>query len=201
MTSARRRRPTPAAVTTLVAVAFSGAVAVLGACATGTLDTYGPADGAASESSVAETGGKDSAAPAEGAATQDAPGPADTGVDAAAAGDGGADGGGGDGSVDATSPDASEGGSTDGSATDAATETGPSDAGPGDAAGDGSNCSVGPGADYQATCTSCSISATCLLHCASCTTKAQTQNPNPTLQLLCPGTMAVQNIDGVLTCQ
>lgn len=79
-------------------------------------------------------------------------------------------------------------------------ETGPSDTGTDVAAGDGSNCSVGPGADYQASCTGCSVSDTCLLTCTSCTTDAQTQNANPSLQLPCSGTESVQNFNGVLTC-
>lgn len=77
----------------------------------------------------------------------------------------------------------------------------PTDGGPADTSTpDALTCSVGSGADYQASCTGCSISATCLLTCTSCTTDAQTQNPNPSLQLPCPGTMAVQNTNGVLTC-
>jgi hypothetical protein len=78
---------------------------------------------------------------------------------------------------------------------------GPTDGGSADTTTvDAPVCSVGAGADYQASCTGCSISATCLLTCTSCTTDAQTQNPNPSLQLPCPGTMAVQNTNGVLTC-
>jgi hypothetical protein len=69
-----------------------------------------------------------------------------------------------------------------------------------DAPSDGSSCSVGPSPSYQATCASCSISATCVLTCASCTKKDQTQNPNPTIQLPCPGTLSVSNDDGVLVC-
>jgi hypothetical protein len=121
-----------------------------------------------------------------------------------------------DGKTDAT---ADEGGgdddspSSDGAAQDsttpqmdAGTDDGSADAGLADvdateAAASDAGCSVGPGADYLASCTSCSISGTCLLTCASCTTKAQTQNQSPSVQLPCPGTMSVQNNDGVLTCQ
>ena len=82
-------------------------------------------------------------------------------------------------------------------------DTGADETGVTDAGVDAGTCSVGPGpgANYQATCTGCSISATCLLTCASCTTKNQMQNPNPSLELPCPAAESVQNIDGVLTCQ
>jgi len=224
MRSARRRGPTIARQLTLVVVAVAGAI--LGACATGAPDTYGPTDAAVqgegghdaaqgNESSVGESGGNDSATPVEGGAAQDGTSPgqdaggtgSEGGNESGAGGDAGEGGTGGEAGTDATSPDASDSSATDGSVTDGSvtdgsvTESGPADTGVVDATGDGSNCSVGPGADYQATCTSCTISATCLLKCASCTTKAQGQNPNPSLQLPCPGTMAVQNIDGVLTCQ
>jgi hypothetical protein len=90
--------------------------------------------------------------------------------------------------------------------TGGAAETGPGETGTPDTGApdateqDAASCSVGAGADYQATCAGCSISGTCLLTCTSCTTKAQTQNPNPSLQLPCPGTQSVQNTNGVLTC-
>jgi hypothetical protein len=61
-------------------------------------------------------------------------------------------------------------------------------------------CSTGPNASYLGTCTSCSISVTCLLRCASCTKKDQTQNLNPVVQLPCPGTTSVENNDGNLLC-
>jgi hypothetical protein len=89
--------------------------------------------------------------------------------------------------ADGTTEDAHDGGSAD-TGTDAATSDAPV-------------CTAGPAPDYQASCTGCSIGATCVLACTSCTTKAQTQNPNPSLQLPCAGTESVQNEDGALTCQ
>jgi hypothetical protein len=61
-------------------------------------------------------------------------------------------------------------------------------------------CSAGPSPSYLSTCTSCSISVSCLLGCASCTKKDQTQNPNPVVQLPCAGTLSVENNDGNLLC-
>ena len=98
------------------------------------------------------------------------------------------------------------------SATDTTTDAVSLDAGSSDAGStetgtpdtstiDAPVCTAGPDADYQASCTACSVSTTCVLTCTSCTTKAQTQNPNPSLQLPCTGTESVQNEDGVLTCQ
>ncbi len=85
--------------------------------------------------------------------------------------------------------------------TGASLDTGSPDTAVLDAALDGdAGCSTGPTAAYQQTCTTCSISVTCLLSCASCTKRDGTQNANPTLQLPCPGTMSVQNIDGNLQC-
>ena len=57
-----------------------------------------------------------------------------------------------------------------------------------------------PAPSYQNSCTSCTVSPTCLLSCSSCTKRDQSQNPNPSVQLPCPGTMSVENNDGSLLC-
>jgi hypothetical protein len=100
-----------------------------------------------------------------------------------------------------SSADASDGPAT---AESAAVDTGSSDVasetGAADASGDATSCSAGPSPSYAATCTGCSISATCLLSCESCRKKDQTMNLNPWVQLPCPGTTSVSNNDGVLVC-
>jgi hypothetical protein len=115
------------------------------------------------------------------------------GGDASSSSDGGA--------ADSLAPEA-EDPTDDAPADDGSVDTGAADTGATDGAtADALDCSVGSGADYQASCTGCSIGASCLLTCTSCTTMAQTQNPNPSVQLPCPGTTSVQNDNGVLACQ
>ena len=196
-------------------------VALCSACATGS-ESAGFADGAAEDSAnvdgttEAETDGSgrgaddsatraddgapdtspagDSSPPDDATTTQDSTWPIAEGGDASA-------------TADSMAPDT--GHPMDASATDTGladsgqadtglADTGSADTGPLDSATAASVCSVGPGAAFQLTCSGCSISA--VLSCASCTKKDQTQNSNPSLQLPCPGSMSVQNSDGVLSC-
>jgi hypothetical protein len=151
------------------------ALALCGACGTRALPGFAPGDGSVDDANIDAIGegDLDSTPPVDGGAAQDSTIPAsDTGA-----------------SDDSTAQDAG------------VADANPVDTGAADTStSDGSTCSAGGGADYQATCTSCSISASCLLTCASCTTDSQMQNANPSLQLPCPGTMSVQNTNGVLTC-
>jgi hypothetical protein len=157
------------------------AVLVLGAaCSTQTRVGFAPTDGSADDADEVDAAADatsdvstiDSTTPSGDGATQDVVTPANDAV------------------ADDTGSAAETGGGTD-----AAAETGVVEAGTPDA-----NCSVGSGADYQATCTGCTISATCLLMCQSCTTDAQTQNADPTLQLPCAAGTSAQNTNGELTC-
>jgi hypothetical protein len=86
---------------------------------------------------------------------------------------------------------------SDGSAQD----TGPVDTGIPEVGPTTCQYDAGNGADYQASCTSCNLSPSCLLSCASCTNKGGSQVNNPSVQLPCPAGEAVQNNDGILTCQ
>ncbi len=192
------------------------ALVLCSACANGS-SSGGFADDAASLDGTTEAASEGGTPNADGA-TEDSTAPADAGApEAAPAGDSSlapdegatedstaplADGGDGAANADSMAPDAghpldsgpADTGIADTGLADTGTpDTGAPDAGAGDAA-----CSVGPVADYQASCSGCSIMA--VLTCASCTKKDQTQNLNPSLPLPCPGATSVQNTDGVLSC-
>ncbi len=162
--------------TTLVVAAICAACARAGAGLgpAGSDDDASAAEGATDARQDADAGG--STSPSQDGAIHDSTGAGDPGGDAAT------------------------------NDTGASAETGPTETGPEDAyVSDGSTvdepyCPVGAVANYQETCTGCSISATCLLTCSSCTTAAQMQNPNPNLQLPCPSGESVQNVNGVLKC-
>jgi hypothetical protein len=172
--------------------------ALCGACATGGGGTASSDDSSAPD--VTADGSPETSAPADSSPGLDSSGSSpDSGDDSPDDSIGSLS----DSPADTTAPtsDAGDGSTTsdssslDTGAADVAVQDTGADAPP-----DASSCSAGPSPSYQMTCTTCSISATCLLTCASCTKKDQTQNPNPTIQLPCPGATSVSNDDGVLVC-
>jgi hypothetical protein len=175
----------------------TGALCV--ACASGGGETSTSDDGSAPDVTTAD-GSAETSGPADSAPGVDSGGSAPDSTDDAP-------GSVSDSSADTTAP-ASDAGDESTTGDSASIETSTADVAvhdtgadaPPDAPGDASSCSAGPSPSYQATCMTCSISATCVLTCASCTKKDQTQNPNPTIQLPCPGTLSVSNDDGTLVC-